>query len=69
MIFPIKKLGEVCRKYNVLSVVDGAHGPGQLDLQVESYGVDVYIGKETVLPKLFCISRLRLQFSSLDILE
>jgi len=44
VVLPIKKLGDLCRKYEVISVVDGAHAPGQMYLQVESYGVDVYIG-------------------------
>ena len=44
VVMPIKKLAALCRKHNVLSVVDGAHAPGQMYLQVESYGVDIYIG-------------------------
>ena len=44
VVMPVKKLAALCRKYNVISVVDGAHAPGQMYLQVESYGVDVYIG-------------------------
>lgn len=45
VVMPIKKLAALCTKHNVLSVVDGAHAPGQMYLQVESYGVDIYIGK------------------------
>jgi len=45
---PIKAIAEVCRKNNVISVVDGAHAPGQLEVQIESYGVDIYIGKSSV---------------------
>ncbi|XP_065674398.1 uncharacterized protein LOC100214466 isoform X2 [Hydra vulgaris] len=44
VVLPIKELGEICRKYNVISVVDGAHAPGQLYLNIDSYNVDVYLG-------------------------
>ena len=42
--FPVQRLARICRDNNVMSIVDGAHAPGQLHLDLESYGVDVYIG-------------------------
>ena len=56
---PIKAIAEVCRQNNVISVVDGAHAPGQLELQVESFGVDVYIGELGCIQK---IQKVDIQF-------
>lgn len=42
---PIQKIAKLCSKYDVISVVDGAHAPGQLHLDIKSYGADVYIGE------------------------
>ena len=42
---PVRDIGYICRKYNVMSIVDGAHAPGQLALDIENLGVDIYIGK------------------------
>ena len=42
---PIEKIAKICAKYDVISVVDGAHAPGQLHLSIESFGVDVYLGE------------------------
>ncbi|XP_065640823.1 uncharacterized protein LOC100210723 isoform X1 [Hydra vulgaris] len=44
VVLPIHDLGIICQKYNVISVVDGAHAPGQLYLDVENYNVDIYLG-------------------------
>lgn len=44
---PVGDIGHICRKYNVMSIVDGAHAPGQLVLDIETLGVDIYIGKHT----------------------
>ena len=44
VVLPIHELGVICQKYNVVSVVDGAHAPGQLYLDIETYNVDIYLG-------------------------
>ena len=44
LVLPIQDLGVICRKYNVISIVDGAHAPGQLYLNIDAYNIDVYIG-------------------------
>ena len=44
---PVRDIGHICKKYNVISIVDGAHAPGQVVLDIENLGVDIYIGKLT----------------------
>jgi len=44
IVFPV---GEICRRgreHAILVAVDGAHAPGQLDLDVEAVGADFYAG-------------------------
>ncbi len=42
--FPVEELCRRARAAGILSVVDGAHGPGQLDLDLEALGADAYAG-------------------------
>ena len=42
--FPVEELCRRAREAGILSVVDGAHAPGQLDLDLEALGADVYTG-------------------------
>ena len=41
---PIDDLIKVCRKHDVLVLVDGAHTPGQVQLNLEQLGADFYVG-------------------------
>lgn len=41
---PVAEICAAARTAGVLSIVDGAHAPGQLPLDVESVGADVYAG-------------------------
>lgn len=43
----VNNVSEVCRRARTagaLSIVDGAHAPGQLDLSLDSIGADIYAG-------------------------
>ncbi|XP_077866936.1 uncharacterized protein LOC144355796 [Saccoglossus kowalevskii] len=44
MVMPIKELIVVCQSRGVQVVIDGAHAPGQLQLNLEKLGADYYIG-------------------------
>jgi isopenicillin-N epimerase len=43
-VLPVAEICAAARTAGVLSIVDGAHAPGQLPLDVESVGADVYAG-------------------------
>ena len=43
-IFPIEKIIQRARAKGILTVIDGAHVPGQLPLQLDSLGADFYGG-------------------------
>jgi isopenicillin-N epimerase len=43
LIFPVKELTALCRERRVKVLVDGAHAPGVLPLDVPSLGADWYI--------------------------
>ena len=43
-IFPVAAVCERARQEGILTVVDGAHAPGQIPLDMESIGVDFYGG-------------------------
>ena len=44
LVFPIAEVCALARAAGALSVVDGAHGPGQLELSLSALGCDVYVG-------------------------
>lgn len=43
LIFPLKAIADVCRSRGVAVLVDGAHAPGVLPLDVPALGVDWYV--------------------------
>jgi isopenicillin-N epimerase len=43
-IIPIAELAAICRRHDVPVLVDGAHAPGQVPVDVPKLGVDWYIG-------------------------
>jgi isopenicillin-N epimerase len=43
-IFPVAAVCERARQEGILTVVDGAHAPGQIPLEMESIGADFYGG-------------------------
>lgn len=44
VLMPIKELIAVCKKHNVMSMVDGAHVPGQIQINLEELGADFFAG-------------------------
>ncbi|HEY4720968.1 MAG TPA: aminotransferase class V-fold PLP-dependent enzyme, partial [Anaerolineae bacterium] len=44
IIFPVEELVCRARAANIITVVDGAHAPGQIDLNLQALGADFYSG-------------------------
>lgn len=44
LIFPIKPITDRARAAGILTVIDGAHAPGQLSLDLQTLGADFYAG-------------------------
>jgi isopenicillin-N epimerase len=44
LVLPVREICEAARKAGVLSIVDGAHVPGHVRLDIEQIGADVYAG-------------------------
>jgi isopenicillin-N epimerase len=44
LIFPVKEICELARQAGLFSIIDGAHAPGQIKLDLSDIGADVYIG-------------------------
>ncbi len=44
VVMPIAELAAICRRHGIPVVVDGAHAPGQVPVDVPKLGVDWYIG-------------------------
>jgi isopenicillin-N epimerase len=44
LIFPVKEICRRARESGILCIVDGAHAPGQIPLDLEDLGADIYCG-------------------------
>jgi isopenicillin-N epimerase len=44
LVFPVAEICAAARKAGVLSIVDGAHAPGHVPVDVEALGADIYAG-------------------------
>ena len=44
LIFPVKEVCEKAKELGLMTIVDGAHVPGQLPLNLQELKVDIYIG-------------------------
>lgn len=46
MVFPIQEMAQECRNRGVLTLIDGAHVPGHLDLNIEALNCNFYLGED-----------------------
>ena len=53
VVLPFAELVALCRERGVLSVVDGAHAPGQLPLNLEQLNADFFAGKYVTILHLW----------------
>lgn len=44
LVFPIKEIAEFAKKQGIITAIDGAHGAGSFDLNLEALGCDFYAG-------------------------
>ena len=44
LVFPIKKMIDECKNRGITVLIDGAHAPGQLNLNLNELGADFYVG-------------------------
>ena len=44
LIFPVKEICQIARDRNILSIVDGAHAPAQIELNIKTINPDIYVG-------------------------
>ncbi|XP_060570275.1 uncharacterized protein LOC132728620 isoform X1 [Ruditapes philippinarum] len=52
VVLPVKHITEVCHRYGVAVVIDGAHVPGQLKVDIQDIDADFYTG--TLHKWLYC---------------
>ena len=44
LLFPINEIVKLAKKQNILTIIDGAHIPGHIPLDLDSLGADIYTG-------------------------
>jgi isopenicillin-N epimerase len=44
LVFPVAEICRLARQLGILTVIDGAHAPGQIELNLSELGADFYIG-------------------------
>ncbi len=66
IIFPVKEICELAKELGIISIIDGAHAPAHIDLDIKTLGVDIYTGachKWMLCPKgvsfLYCSKEMQ----------
>ena len=44
LIFPVKEICKIAKERNILTIIDGAHGPAQVDFSISDIKPDIYVG-------------------------
>ncbi len=44
LIFPVKEICEIAKSKGLITIIDGAHAPAQVDLKINELQVDFYVG-------------------------
>ena len=44
IIFPIKEICDIAKEKKIITIVDGAHVPGHIELNINKLNVDIYVG-------------------------
>ena len=44
LIFPVKEICEIAKNREIISIVDGAHAPAQINLDLKDVNSDIYVG-------------------------
>jgi len=44
LVFPVKEICQIARENNILSIIDGAHAPGQIEVNISDIKPDIYVG-------------------------
>ena len=44
IVFPVERICELAKKLGIMVIVDGAHAPAQIDLNIKELGADIYTG-------------------------
>jgi len=44
LVFPVKEICEIARERNIITIIDGAHAPAQLDIDILDIDPDFYCG-------------------------
>tara|TARA_Y100000996_G_scaffold411763_1_gene396518 strand:- start:1147 stop:2298 length:1152 start_codon:yes stop_codon:yes gene_type:complete len=66
IIFPVKEICALAKELGIISIIDGAHAPAHIDLDIKTLGVDIYTGachKWMLCPKgvsfLYCSKEMQ----------
>jgi hypothetical protein len=54
VLLPVKRITEVCHRHDVIVIIDAAHAPGQLHVDIQDIDADFYTG-EHIVPEVFSL--------------